>query len=94
MAKVGELAQVPVSPTRIFVQAGAFSDQGNAEKVKSKLSTIGSVSVSSIPVGGRSLYRVRLGPLDNVADADRLLSEVVQAGYGEARTVVENTAVD
>lgn len=94
VAQVGELSLVPVSPTRIFVQAGAFSDQVNAERVKSKLSTIGAVSVSSVPLGDRSLYRVRLGPIDNVADADRLLAEVVQAGYGEARTVVENTAVE
>ncbi|HEY9164327.1 MAG TPA: septal ring lytic transglycosylase RlpA family protein [Magnetovibrio sp.] len=88
-AHVGELTRVPVTPTRIYVQAGAFSDQSNAERVKNTLSSIGTVSVSPVPVNGRSLFRVRVGPIDNVADADRMLEQVVQAGYGEARTVVD-----
>ena len=93
-ANVGDLAQVPVSPTRMYIQAGAFSNKTNAERVRDRLSTIGDVSVTPIPVGGRELFRVRLGPIKDVANADRLLAQVVQAGYGTARTVVENTALD
>lgn len=91
VANVGDLAQVPVSPTRMFIQAGAFSDKLNAQRVRDRLSAIGVVSVTSYPVNGRELFRVRLGPISNVMDADRLLAEVVQAGYNTARTVVENT---
>ena len=91
---VGDLAQVPVSPTRLYIQAGAFSDKGNADRVKDRLSTIGNVTVTPFPMGDRELYRVRLGPIQNVNDADGLLAQVVQAGYSTARTVIENTAVD
>jgi rare lipoprotein A len=93
-ASVGDLAQVPVSPTRIYIQAGAFSDKTNAERVRTRLSSIGAVSVTPVPVNGRELFRVRLGPIENVDQADSLLSEVVRAGYSGARTVVENTTVD
>lgn len=89
-ANVGDLAQVPVSPTRMFIQAGAFSDKVNAERVRDRLSAIGDVNVTPYPVNGRELFRVRLGPISNVTDADRLLAEVIQAGYNTARTVVEN----
>lgn len=93
-AKVGDVTNVPVTPTRIYIQAGAFSDINNAERVKSRLNGIGAVSISPAPVNGRKLFRVRLGPIDNVDDADRLLAEVVQAGYAGARTVVDKTAID
>lgn len=91
-SQVGYLAQFPVSPTRMYVQAGAFSDKINAEKVKSQLSSIGDVTVTPVPVNGRELFRVRLGPVEDVADADRLLNQVVEAGYDTARTVVETAS--
>lgn len=91
VATVGEVSRVAVSPTQLYVQAGAFSDAGNAERVKKRLTTIGNVSVTPISVNGRDLFRVRVGPLNSVADADALLMEVVDAGYANARTVVEKT---
>jgi len=94
-AHVGDLVQVPVSPTRIYIQAGAFSQKTNADKVVARLSAIGGdISVTPISVNGRDLYRVRLGPIADVADADLLLTAVVRAGFGTARTIVENTVVD
>lgn len=93
-AHVGDLAQVPVSPTRIYIQAGAFSKKTNAERVRARLAAIGDVTVTPIPVNGRELFRVRLGPIADVADADHLLARVVRAGYGTARTVVETVSVD
>ena len=92
--QVGDLAQYPVVPTRMYIQAGAFSDKVNAERVKTQLSSIGEVSVTPVPVNGRELFRVRLGPVDDVADADRLLTQVVQAGFDTARTVVETAGSD
>lgn len=93
-AQVGEITQVAVSPTQMYVQAGAFSNASNAERVKARLSSIGAVNISSVSVGGRSLFRVRLGPVGNVAEADQLLAQVVEAGYANARTVVERTVAN
>jgi len=81
--------QVPVALTRMYIQAGAFRDKANAERVKTRLASIGNIIVSAFPVNGRELYRVRLGPVVNVAEADRLLADVIHAGFVGARTVVE-----
>ncbi len=78
----------PVVNTNIFVQAGAFSRFDNANRVKAKLSSIGNVNLTQVLVKGRDLYRVRLGPIVNVSEADRLLAVVAGAGYPEARIIV------
>jgi len=93
-AIVGDVVQVAVSPTRLFIQAGAFSNASNANKVKEHLSAIGDALVTPVSVGGRDLYRVRIGPLTTVAQADALLPQVVAAGYSGAQTVVEKNATN
>ena len=73
----------------LYIQAGAFSNIENAEKVKKSLQSIGHVSVTPIQVSGRELYRVRIGPIADRARADILHQRVVQAGYANARTIVD-----
>ncbi len=91
--------QMPTSPPRvaaspiespsgrIFVQAGAFSVRDNAQRVQSRIAPLGSVQVMTASVKGIAVYRVRLGPVENVEQADRLLQRVVNSGYREARIV-------
>jgi len=78
----------PAVNTNIFVQAGAFSRFDNANRVKARLSSFGDVNLSQVLVKGRDLYRVRLGPIENVGEADRVLAVVASAGYPEARIIV------
>ena len=40
-------------------------------------------------VGGQQFFRVRLGPIDSVDKADRLLDRVIRAGHSDARLVVQ-----
>jgi rare lipoprotein A len=35
------------------------------------------------------MFRVRLGPLTSVSDADALLEKVIASGYPDARVVVD-----
>ena len=79
----------PVKPTRIYVQAGAFARAENALNVKSRLDAIGPAVVAAVRVNGVNLYRVRLGPIDNVEQADKLLDRVVGTGLNDARLVVD-----
>lgn len=74
------VSQEKVRPTGIFVQAGAFAVKGNAERLGSKLSSIAPVVIDPIQSGGRTLYRVKLGPLASVEKADRVLDKVIAAG--------------
>jgi peptidoglycan lytic transglycosylase len=81
---------VPVkSSGRIFVQAGAFSVRENAQRLQLRIAPLGAVQVTAASVNGTELYRVRLGPLPNVEQADRMLTRVVGSGYPEARIVVD-----
>jgi rare lipoprotein A len=78
----------PVEPSHIYIQAGAFSQGDNAQRMKAKLDGLGQVTVIGISVNGLNLYRVRLGPIASVDEADRLLEKVKEAGATEARIVV------
>src|ERR1700733_7729135 len=51
---------------RYYVQAGAFAERENAERLRDRLSDAGSSSISSIDRNGAPLYRVRIGPFDSV----------------------------
>jgi rare lipoprotein A len=84
-----QVGVVPVAPTQIYVQAGAFSRVENATRVKQRLEALGDVKMSGAKVSGVSLYRVRLGPIATVEEADRLLAKVVESGLPEARIVVD-----
>jgi rare lipoprotein A len=85
---VETVATLPVSPTQIFVQAGAYSVYDNANRAAARLADIGSVDIASALVNNRDVYRVRVGPFTDVEKADATLEQVIQAGYNDARIVV------
>ncbi len=86
---LGVVSVVPVHPTGVFVQAGAFAQFDNANRVRARLANLGPVNVTSVLVNGRDLFRVRAGPLASVTDADRILKWVIDAGYPDARIIVD-----
>ncbi|MBM3566057.1 MAG: septal ring lytic transglycosylase RlpA family protein [Alphaproteobacteria bacterium] len=88
-AKIGTLTQDKAKATRIYVQAGAFRNFDNANKVSAKLTKVGPVSVSPTLSGGQDVFRVRLGPIASVEEADRFLDRVIRSGYPDARVVVD-----
>lgn len=85
----GVVTVEPVTKTNIFVQAGAFGQFHNANKVRARLSPLGSVKITSVLIKGKDLYRVRVGPLRSVADADRILGRVIGSGYPNARIIID-----
>lgn len=74
---------------RIYVQAGAFSVPENAQRVRSRIASLGSVEIVPPQANGSALYRVRVGPVASEAEADRLRSKVVESGFPDARIVGE-----
>ncbi|MAF96512.1 MAG: hypothetical protein CMM60_12255 [Rhodospirillaceae bacterium] len=85
----GVVTLKPIRKTNLFIQAGAFGHFENANKVRARLSMVGPVKVRSVLINGRDLFRVRVGPLSSVAEADRMLETVTRAGYPDARIVVD-----
>jgi rare lipoprotein A len=85
----GSVSYAPVKPTNIFIQAGAFLQQSNALKLTQQLASLGQTRVTQARVGTQTFYRVRLGPIQRVEDADTLLQKVIGTGQPDARIVVE-----
>ena len=85
----GRVFQLPVHPTQIYVQAGAFVRYDNARQLGAKLSSLGPAKVTAAQVGAQQFYRVRLGPIATVEEADMVLSRVISIGHPEARIVVD-----
>jgi rare lipoprotein A len=84
-----QVAMVPVRPTGIYIQAGAFSEPANAVRLEAQLKNLGNVRITDTRRNGTDLYRVRIGPVPSVSDADELLDRVVGSGHPEARIVVD-----
>lgn len=81
--------QGAVQLTDIFVQAGAFSQEANAQKVRSQIAELGPVTVTPVDVAGQRLWRVRVGPLRDVPTADEVMARAIVMGHSQARIVVE-----
>jgi rare lipoprotein A len=85
----GLVTRRPVHATQIYVQAGAFLRRDNAVRLGARLSAFGPTSITESLKGPNRFYRVRLGPVDSVSDADRLLATLYQNGHRDARVVVD-----
>lgn len=85
----GVVTVEPVRTTQIFVQAGAFSQRANADRVRQSIAGAGPARVTTIQVSGAPVHRVRVGPLRSVEEADQTLTRVASAGFTEARIIVE-----
>ena len=83
------VTQEAVKPTRIYVQAGAFTMPDNATRLRSKLDRIATAAITPVMINGQQFYRVRLGPVQTVEQADTVLAQVIAGGAVGAKVVVE-----
>lgn len=84
-----EVKTMPVHATNLFIQAGSFARHDNALRLQARLSTVGKPQISQVNLQGKTVYRVRLGPVGSVDEADRLLDAVIATGQQDARVVVD-----
>jgi rare lipoprotein A len=77
--------------TALFVQAGAFSDPANAQRLAEKLrgGSFGKIFVRDDRIAGRRMYRVRIGPVANVAEFDRVVAALERAGINDAHLALD-----
>jgi len=76
----------PHSGEVYWLQAGAFSDEKEADNLKARIAFTGleaAVRPVTIPDKG-TLYRVRLGPYQSLDDANRIKAALSQNGVGAA----------
>jgi len=75
----------------LYVQAGAFADPANAERLATRLRdrAFGRVFIRDDTIAGRKLYRVRIGPVPDVPEFDRIVAALEQAGVGDAHLALD-----
>ncbi len=83
------IAKTAIVPTKIYVQAGSFSNHENALRLASELSSVGTSNIYPTMVNNRQFYRVRVGPLDSVELADNILNRLVDNGNSQAMIIIE-----
>jgi rare lipoprotein A len=81
--------QVAVQPTSLYIQAGSFASPTNAENLRTRLASFGNAFVAAARIGTQDFYRVRVGPLASVGEADGTLNRMLAAGYSESHIVVD-----
>jgi rare lipoprotein A len=81
------VSQQKVGPATMFVQAGAFSNFDNASRLSIRLARYGRTQVTQVSVNGQHLYRVRIGPVASVNEADNILDSIAHEAP-QARIVV------
>lgn len=86
----GAVVVGPAKPNaQIYIQAGAFAQMDNANRVRQRIAGLGSAQITAVRVNGANLFRVRLGPVANVDEADKVLARVLASGLPDARIVVD-----
>jgi rare lipoprotein A len=69
------------------VQAGAFSDRGNAERVAARLATAGRTNIQTLDRAGSTLYRVTVGSWASAEEAGTAREQVVSLGFAQAQVI-------
>ncbi len=86
-------ASTPLAPIRapLYVQAGAFADPANAERLAAKLrgAEYGKIFVRDDVIAGRKMYRVRIGPVPDVPEFDRIVAALERAGVHDAHLALD-----
>jgi rare lipoprotein A len=82
----------PAAPrTELFVQAGAFADPANAERLAAALrgGGYGTIFVREDFIAGRKLFRVRIGPVADVPEFDRIVAALDRSGVHDAHLALD-----
>ena len=74
----------------MYLQVGAYAERANAAAAVQKLAVNGVTQAFILPVtdAGRTLYKVRIGPVADVAGVDQLGARLAALGYPDAEIIV------
>ncbi len=72
-----------------FVQAGSFANPGNAEHLRQQLQSVGKSEIDTVQLNGKTLYRVRLGPLPDVSQANAVADKLGSFGVTAPKVIAD-----
>jgi rare lipoprotein A len=75
----------------LYIQVGAFADRNNADRLRHRLtrSLNGSIRVQQADNGISPIFRVQVGPLATVEQADNVHTQLARLGIFETHVVIE-----
>ena len=81
----------PPAAEALYLQAGAFATEANASRLQEQLRAQGveKTFVREDRVDGRTLYRVRVGPIPSVVEFDRALARLRSLGLSDAQLAAD-----
>lgn len=84
-------AAAPAGNPSLYLQIGAFSSAENAERLRTRLGNVaqGNVRIVRAEIDRRTVYRVRIGPIAGVDEADRMSRELALLGLEDSRIVID-----
>ena len=82
---------LPVGAAHIYLQLGAYGERANAERalLSAQRAGLEDLAIVSVAVAGRTIHRLRLGPLADADAADAMTQRVQRLGLGTPRVAVE-----
>ncbi len=84
-----EVRLVYATPGSLYIDLGSFGGLSYANILASRHAGLGARVTTSYTAPRDRAYRVQIGPLGSVAEADRMLDRALAAGVNDAAIVVE-----
>ncbi len=75
---------------QLYLQVGAYAERGNAEAAAARLSAadVEYAFILSVQDGAHTLYKVRIGPLADVAGVDSVSAKLASLGFQVVQIVI------
>jgi len=75
-----------------FKASASFGERANAERAleNARRAGLDQVGIESVAVAGRTVHRLRIGPLADVEAADALSARIERLGFGAPRVAIEH----
>ncbi len=85
------LTDQPEKDVPLFIQMGSFASHANASKLVSNLHAANETSarISALQTDEGLFYRVRVGPLFDIGEANAIVDRLMRKGFQTARIVVQ-----
>lgn len=73
-----------------YIQVGAFANAENARRFQNRITSISksNVEINEALLNGQKVYRVQIGPINNVETADKIVAKLGEKGIDEHQIIV------
>jgi rare lipoprotein A len=90
-ATTSALTTATIPAQTLYLQVGAFNSLENAERLRNQIVAQQIAAVRIVETSGTAdtFYKVQVGPLTDMSEADRVVRELKPLGISESRSIVQ-----